>query len=192
MNQPIKHGRSAGLLTRRLVELHDSGQIEWKDVGVYFALQPGSRHMKRRLKAQVSLFVTVAGRGFYDRPEIRDLLNITARALADPTDDLAMAGLLRFPAFALSDTALYQLRWKAESLVPFRAALNGDLSALAPADRLRAQHAHEAIDDLDRLVNRISVAELLQLGPREDALYGGLAVRGGGRAIAAQHRQAPG
>ncbi|MEE9617737.1 MAG: 3'-5' exonuclease, partial [Anaerolineae bacterium] len=40
----------------------------------------------------------------------RDLLNGLA-ALSDPTDDLALAGLLRSPAFALTDTALYLLRW---------------------------------------------------------------------------------
>ena len=53
-------------------------------------------------------FLTVAGRGFYGRPEIRDLLNALA-ALADPTDDLALAGLLRSPALALSDAGLYRL-----------------------------------------------------------------------------------
>ena len=53
-------------------------------------------------------YLTVAGGGFYDRPEIRDLLN-ALRALADPTDDLALVGLLRSPACALSDPALYRL-----------------------------------------------------------------------------------
>ena len=50
-------------------------------------------------------FLTVPGRGFYGRPEIRDLLNALS-ALADPTDDLALAGLLRSPVCALSDAAL--------------------------------------------------------------------------------------
>ena len=69
-------------------------------------------------------FVTVAGRGFYDRPEIRDLVNIL-RTLADPLDDLAFAGLLRSPAFGLSDAALYLLRRDGQ---PFHEALQGDLS----------------------------------------------------------------
>ena len=54
-------------------------------------------------------FVTVAGSGFYDRPEVRDLLNIL-RALADPWDDQALAGMLRSPALGISDVGLYQLR----------------------------------------------------------------------------------
>jgi ATP-dependent helicase/nuclease subunit A len=39
---------------------------------------------------------------------VRDLLN-ALRALSDPHDDLALVGLLRSPAFAVSDGALYQL-----------------------------------------------------------------------------------
>ena len=50
-------------------------------------------------------FVTVAGRGFYDRPEIRDLVNVL-RTLADPLDDLAFAGLLRSPEDARLHNAL--------------------------------------------------------------------------------------
>ena len=54
-------------------------------------------------------YTTVAGRGFLDRPEVRDLLN-ALRALADPTDDLALYGLLRSPAIGLADTELHRLR----------------------------------------------------------------------------------
>ncbi|MCJ7736641.1 MAG: UvrD-helicase domain-containing protein, partial [Anaerolineae bacterium] len=54
-------------------------------------------------------YLTISGRGFYDRPEVRDLLN-ALQALADPTDDLALAGLLRSPVCGLSDMALYRLR----------------------------------------------------------------------------------
>ena len=66
-------------------------------------------------------YLTVAGGGFYGRPEIRDLLN-ALRALADPTDDLAMAGLLRSPAFALSDAALYLLAVDIREEFPAREA----------------------------------------------------------------------
>ena len=53
-------------------------------------------------------FLTVAGRGFYGRAEVRDVLN-ALQALSDPTDDLALAGLLRSPACGLSDAALFHL-----------------------------------------------------------------------------------
>lgn len=53
-------------------------------------------------------FVSLSGRGYYERPEVRDLLN-ALRAIADPHDDAALVGLLRSPAFAVSDVGLYRL-----------------------------------------------------------------------------------
>jgi ATP-dependent exoDNAse (exonuclease V) beta subunit len=106
-------------------------------------------------------FVTVAGRGFYDRPEIRDVLNIL-RALVDLTDDLAMAGLLRSPAFGLTDTALYQLRLQSNSHTHFWAALQGDLSVLDINDQQQAKRALSILDNLKPSVDRVPVAELLK------------------------------
>jgi ATP-dependent helicase/nuclease subunit A len=107
-------------------------------------------------------YLTIAGQGFYDRPEIRDVLNALL-ALAEPENDLAMAGLLRSPAGGLSDAALMRLR-------DFQR--KGDLPSLLEA----ARHAKAAglgeevepagrivslLDELIPLIGRITVAELL-------------------------------
>jgi hypothetical protein len=103
------------------------GQFQgWDEVALLFRASTGYADYEEALEEMGIPFVTVAGRGFYDRPEIRDLINIL-RALADPVDDLAFAGLLRSPAFGLSDAALYLLR---QSGQPYWQALQGDLSAL--------------------------------------------------------------
>jgi len=107
-------------------------------------------------------YLTIAGQGFYDRPEIRDVLNALL-ALAEPENDLAMAGLLRSPAGGMSDVALMRLR-------DFQR--KGDLPSLLEA----ARHAKAAglgeeietvgrivslLDELIPLIGRITVAELL-------------------------------
>jgi len=107
-------------------------------------------------------YLTIAGQGFYDRPEIRDVLNALL-ALAEPENDLAMAGLLRSPAGGMSDVALMRLR-------DFQR--KGDLPSLMEA----ARHAKAAglgeeietvgrivslLDELIPLIGRITVAELL-------------------------------
>jgi len=105
----------------------------------------------------------VAGRGFYSRPEIRDLLN-ALRALADPTDDLALAGLLRSPGFALSDVALFQLAEEREAAsgTPLWDVLR-HRAALWPGDRgHRAARAAIVIDDLHEQAGRTPVADLLK------------------------------
>ncbi|MGA9348020.1 MAG: UvrD-helicase domain-containing protein [Anaerolineae bacterium] len=109
-------------------------------------------------------FLTVAGRGFYGRPEIRDLLNVL-QALADPTDDLALMGLLRSPAFALSDAALFHLCQECErdersiSLWDILREAGGGLSG---EDGRRAERASRIIADLHGQVGRTSVADLLK------------------------------
>ncbi|MCK4316568.1 MAG: hypothetical protein KAX24_12435, partial [Anaerolineae bacterium] len=104
---------------------------------------------------------------FYDRPEVRDLLN-GLTALVDPTDDLALAGLLRSPAFALSDVALYLLRWRwrqedqaLASPCSLWDALNGLLEHLDPSDAARASRAREVIAELHALAGRTAVGNLL-------------------------------
>ncbi|MEJ2707918.1 MAG: UvrD-helicase domain-containing protein [Anaerolineales bacterium] len=166
---------AARALAQRLWELKEAGQIQrWEQIGLLFRASSNFPIYEDALEAAGIPYVTVAGRGFYDRPEIRDTLNILA-ALADPWDDLAMAGLLRSPAFGLSDAALYQLRWPhkpsnaehspdQEEAQPqsFKAALRGDLSQLSSTDRWLAQRAADFLEALEPLVNRVPVAELLK------------------------------
>src|SRR6185295_3006709 len=51
----------------------------------------------------------VLGRGFYERPEIKDLIQLL-RFLDNKTDELALAAVLRSPLCGISDNALLALR----------------------------------------------------------------------------------
>jgi len=153
---------AARALAMRLLELKQENQIHtWDEVALLFRASTGYFHYEDAFEEMGIPFVTVAGRGFYDRPEIRDVLNLL-RALADPADDLAMAGLLRSPAFGLTDSALYQLRWQTKSPFAYWMALQGELSILGDTDRLQAERAVSILRSLLPLVDRIPVAELLK------------------------------
>ena len=109
-------------------------------------------------------FLTVSGRGFYGRPEIRDLLN-GLQALSDPTDDLALAGLLRSPAMALSDVAIYRLCRERDASGNSRQLwdlLREVGGGLPGADGHRAERAAHIISDLHRQVGRSLVADVLK------------------------------
>ena len=101
---------ASAALANRLHELHEVEKFAWGDMALLFRASAGFSAYETALEAAGIPFVTVAGRGFYDRPEIRDLLNALV-AIVDPTDDLALVGLLRSPAFALPDAEIYQLRF---------------------------------------------------------------------------------
>ena len=111
---------------------------------------------------------TVSGRGFYQRPEIRDVLN-ALKALADPTDDAALVGLLRSPACGLSDMVIYQLLkfvkendneslW-AHLCRPDFTNFTGDVSS---DDLTRIERARDLITALLEVVGRVTVADLLK------------------------------
>ncbi|MFQ6100765.1 MAG: UvrD-helicase domain-containing protein [Anaerolineae bacterium] len=156
-------GRAAAAagLARRLRRLREGEGVDWGEMALLFRAATGFPAYEDALERAGIPFVTVAGRGFYERPEVRDLLNALA-ALADPGDDLPLAGLLRSPAFALSDVALYLLRWgpdgERRSLWD---ALHGPLGYLDPADAARARRAREIIADLHALAGRVTVGDLL-------------------------------
>lgn len=157
---------AAAALADRLLALRVAEEIDrWEDVALLFRASSGFAAYEAAFEDRAIPFVTVAGIGFYERPEIRDILNIL-RALAEPWNDLAMAGLLRSPAIGLTDGALVGLRWDADRRTKRRlGAALGDpaaLEQLAPADRAHAQRAHAVIADLGPLVDRLPVAELLK------------------------------
>jgi ATP-dependent helicase/nuclease subunit A len=104
-------------------------------------------------------YVTVAGGGFYDRPEIRDLLNALA-ALADPTDDLALVGLLRSPIAGLTDAALYRLSEAPAQNWWLRLQQHGAI--LSGADGARVPRIVRLLRDLHDQVGRVAVADLLK------------------------------
>lgn len=150
----------AKALAARLIELKAEKQfLKWDEVALLFRASSGFPYYEEAFEEAGIPFVTVAGKGFYDRPEIRDLINIL-RALADPMDDLAFAGLLRSPAFGLSDAALYLLRQTGQS---YWTALQQDLLALSSADQLSVSRARDICANLMPKVDRIPVGELLKL-----------------------------
>jgi ATP-dependent helicase/nuclease subunit A len=153
---------AAQALARRLRQIHDEEQIGWGEMGLLCRASTSFPFYEDALETADIPYVTVAGRGFYNRPEVRDLLN-ALRAIANPRDDRALAGLLRSPAFALTDGAIYLLRrGHEEKERSLWAALQDDLSLLAPADARRAQRAAEIVAQLNNLVGRIAVARLLK------------------------------
>ncbi len=132
--------------------------FQWRDACILLRALSDVRFYEDALEAQGIPFVTVAGRGYYDRPEVQDLLNLL-RAVYNPADDLALAAALRSPLFAFSDDALLWLRRTYPDATLWQ-ALHGEES----------QWQHEAfvdaaalLDALAEQAGRVTIAELLRL-----------------------------
>ncbi|MFN2228076.1 MAG: UvrD-helicase domain-containing protein, partial [Anaerolineae bacterium] len=185
LGDSAEEGRQAAgrALAGRLHELHEREGLAWGDVALLFRASTAFPYYEDALEAAGIPFVTVAGRGFYERPEVRDLLNALA-ALADPRDDAAMAGLLRSPAIGLTDAALYRLRFGPDGhRRGLWAALQDAPAELDPAGAERAALALNLIQDLSSLAGRVPVGRLLKRLLDATGYRAGLALAGGERLL---------
>lgn len=147
--------RAAEGLAQRLHTLCAGEPPRWGDVAVLCRTSRSFTAYEDAFERAGIPYETVAGRGFLERPEVRDLLN-ALQALTDPTDDLALYGLLRSPAIGLSDLTLHRLRLDGGATPR---SLWQTLCVDADAACRTAVHL---IDDLHRLAGRVSVADLLK------------------------------
>ena len=108
-------------------------------------------------------YLTISGKGFYDRPEIRDVLN-ALRALSDPRDDLALAGLLRSPVCGLSDLALLKVRafQRKEELKDLLTAVRKIPEQELEQEYPKLQQVVAMVESLQQLVGRLTAAEVLK------------------------------
>jgi ATP-dependent helicase/nuclease subunit A len=118
-------------------------------------------------------YLTVQGKGFYQREEITDLIQLL-RFLDNTTDELALAAILRSPLGGISDNTLFALRcapWIDEQGEPTRLHRRNLLRALRRHREIRFID-HEEHTALDRIAawieamiarrNRYGIADLLR------------------------------
>lgn len=158
--------RAAQALVARLWELADrsalqGGTISPGDVAILCRSTSSFAAYEDALDQAGIPFLTVAGKGFYDRPEIRDLLN-ALQAIADPADDLALAGLLRSPACGLSDAALYRLSLARPAGASLWQTLPGEVAWEDAAEAACARRTVELIRTLNQQAGRAGVADVLK------------------------------
>ncbi|MBN1202991.1 MAG: UvrD-helicase domain-containing protein [Anaerolineae bacterium] len=139
--------------------------VQYGDMALLFQSMSSVSIYEDVFKAAGLPYVTVAGRGYFDRQEVRDLLCLLS-ALHNPADDLALAAALRSPLFGLSDNALFALRLALDEEGDPRPLWDTLFDAQAapffPADETgRRAFACETLLDLRALAGRATIADTL-------------------------------
>lgn len=113
-------------------------------------------------------YYNAAGRGFYTRPEVTDLLNLM-RAVANPDDAVALVGVLRSPMFALSDVTLFWLAqapgtwWQRLMSAPERIRRGEEPFKNIPAEEHdRVRLAAQLLGEWRQVYDKVPVSCLLQ------------------------------
>ncbi|HEY6118361.1 MAG TPA: UvrD-helicase domain-containing protein, partial [Pyrinomonadaceae bacterium] len=81
----------------------------YSDIALLFRAMSNVQTYEATFRRANIPYQTVLGKGFYERPEITDLIQLL-RFLDNKTDELALAAVLRSPLCGISDNALLALR----------------------------------------------------------------------------------
>ena len=108
--------RDAKQLVNRIIELTSAisdpvtaEKIEYRDIALLFRAMTDVPVYEAEFRRAGIPFQTVLGKGFYEREEIGDLIQL-CRFLDNRTDELALAAVLRSPLCGISDNTLLALR----------------------------------------------------------------------------------
>ncbi len=143
-----------------------SGNIrpaQYGDVALLFQATTNITLYEEVFKTARLPFVTLAGRGYYSRQEVWDLLNLL-KTLHNTADNLALAAVLRSPLFSLSDDTLLALRLlrddSGQRLSLWDALQN---PSVVPADeQILAAFARDCLYELHAIAGRVTISELLR------------------------------
>ena len=167
------HERDAEQVAARIRTLVESGgNFKYGDVAILLRAFTGVWTYESALRRAGIPYLTVQGKGFYQREEITDLIQLL-RFLDNITDELALAAVLRSPLGGISDNALLALR-----CAPFvgeddpgrlhrrnlRRALrrHREIQFIDEDDHAALDRASSLLESLIPRRNRYGIAELLR------------------------------
>jgi len=107
-SDPARLQEAADLATQ-IVTLHREAGVRYGDIAILCRTSTKFNIYEDALRVQGIPYITNAGRGYFNRQEVADLVTLL-KALYNEGDHLALAAALHSPLFGLSDAALYALR----------------------------------------------------------------------------------
>ncbi len=90
----------------KVYERDQERTVTFHDIGVLLRSRTHLEKVESAFRAHNIPYVTYGGRGFYTSQEIKDIINYLA-FLVNPSDDVALFGILRSPYFNISDRDLF-------------------------------------------------------------------------------------
>ncbi len=138
------------------------------------------------VKRGIPYFVASAGKGYYARHEVRDVMNMLT-VLDTPLDDVALVAALRSPFVGVDLDTLYHLVQLSESRQKSASSLYRSLPALIesqllpPRETQKLWHFVQVMEELRKQEDRLPVGHLLERLIRQTSYDARLLCRSGGR-----------
>ena len=169
--------RDARQVAQRIRSLVDDGGVPFRDIALLFRAMTDVPAYEAVLRNSGIPFQTVQGKGFYEREEITDLIQLL-RYLDNKTDEIALAAVLRSPLCGLSDNTLLALRcapWLSEVAAEnatrhfsqprklvYALKRHADIAYITPEEQARLESTGEFLSKLSERRNHYPLADLLR------------------------------
>jgi len=140
-------------IAQRIVDLNRNGKICYRNIAILLRELVNAGVYEDALRRYGIPYHIIAGYGFFETMEARDLLTFL-QLVAEPDDEVAWFAWLRSPMVGVSDETLFWLR-------------QGDLKQLPEEERTKVERAKNLRDEAVRMVDKMSVRELLEWILRE-------------------------
>jgi ATP-dependent helicase/nuclease subunit A len=172
-------GRIKALVSGAEGELvYDVHEQRWRvpkygDFALLFRASTAFEHYEHAFRETGIPYLTTAGRGYYGRKEVQDLINLLY-VLNDPMDELSLVGVLRSSLFALDDATIIRLRFANPRSLWDALMMSEQLElAACPADTTDEERssvavpsplafARETLRELSAIRGKMTVVELLR------------------------------
>ncbi len=139
-------------------QLEQMRPFKFGDAAILYRATTNLPLVEDRFKAAGLPYIAISGRGYFDRPEVQDLISLLS-VLHNPADDMSIAAILRSPLFCLSDETLFRLRRRTDQNEP----------ANSPTPFLQALHSPPPTNQMNQVLHTYTVlSELLELAGRVD------------------------
>lgn len=102
-----KRSKEAEYVADKIIELNKKG-IEYKDIAILFRNRNNILEFENALKNKKIPYTILGGIGFYERQEIKDLINLI-RFIYRQEDKLSFLGVIRSPFVGLSDNEVIEI-----------------------------------------------------------------------------------
>lgn len=156
--------REAAWMAQRIQELAGGG-YSFGDIAILFQAMTTSGIYEQALKQAGIPYFVVAGRGFYQQPEVRDMMSCLA-CIENPFKDIPLAASLRSPMFQVSDDAVFwlaQTAKKDDESSPLYRALEKveDIEQIPEKDRNKILQFRGFLYEMQTVKDRLKLTELL-------------------------------
>ncbi len=152
-------------IARRIQELNEDG-MAYGDIAMIFRGLSKSYLYEKELSDLGIPYVVTKGRGFFEKPEVLDLVNFL-KVIENPSEDIALASVLRSPLVAVSDDALFWMAQAKRSLGD-EASLSDSferfekIQEIPQSDRDKLSRFSRLLGELKARKNSLRLSEILQ------------------------------